>query len=204
MHTRVMLTLAMAAATTAPAIFAPSLSARIVNDVLPHQYVATLTAKAERSEVRSNGLALFRATVDQRPHVRDATRPFKPGDPLVWRVAFTQLSGPVRAIRIHAARPGHTGPTLVTLCRPCASGAHGTLPLNGPLAIALDQAPFCYVQGPCSIAQPEQYPVYVEIATARYPKGEIRGQLRFCSMRRTYRRHGSCSPHDYPVIADNP
>jgi hypothetical protein len=201
MHMLVMRTLAITVATTALATFAPGVPARVANDVLPHQYVATLSSKAEPFRLRTNGRALFRATLDQRPHVHDATRPFKPGDPLVWRVAFTRLSSPVRAITMRAARPGRTGRRLVTLCRPCSRVAHGTLPLNGPLAIALDQAPFCYVQSPCSIAQPEQFTVYIEIATDRYPQGEIRGQLRFCSPSPTFHNRGSCSPPDYPSIA---
>lgn len=182
---------------------APSARAHDANDVLPHQYVATLNARQQVPRTQGNGLALFRVTLDQRPHVSQATRPFKPGDPLLWRVAFTRLSSPVRAITLRAAPPARKGRVLVTLCGPCAAGAHGTLPLNGPLAIALDQAPFCSVKSPCSTAEPEQFAVYVEIATTRYPQGEIRGQLRFCSPRPTFHNHGSCSPPDYPALAAN-
>lgn len=75
----------------------------------------------------------------------------------------------------------------------------GRCPRNGPLAIALDQAPLCSVKSPCSIAEPEQFAVYVEIETTRYPQGEIRGQLRGCSTTPNFHHRGSCSPPGYPV-----
>src|SRR5690348_8129965 len=99
MQTRVVLAAAAIATTaTLAAAFAPRAPALAANDVLPHQYVATLNAKQQLPRTHSNGLTLFRATLDQRPHVSQAARPFKPGDPLVWRIAVRQLSSPVRAI----------------------------------------------------------------------------------------------------------
>jgi hypothetical protein len=202
MNTRVLIPLTVTVAAAFVAVLAPRAPALNANDVLPHQYVATLNAQQGIPRTDSRGLAVFRATLDQRPHVHDATRPFKPGDPLVWRIAFTRLSGQVESITLNAGAPGHRGQALRTICSPCIGGAHGTLSLNGRLAIALDQAPICLIQSPCSVAEPELFAVYVEINTARHPQGEIRGQLRFCSTTPTYNQHGSCSPPGYPALKE--
>jgi hypothetical protein len=193
--------LALSAAAAIVAALVPIAPARVANNPLPDQYVATLNTKQQVPQAQGNGRATLRMTLNQRPRVSQATRPFKPGDPLTWRVAFSGLSGGVVALTLKAAAPGHTGRTLVTLCSPCASDAHGALPLNAPLAIALDQSPLCYVQSPCSRAEPDQFTVYVELETTRRPQGELRGQLRLCSTTPTFEHRGSCSPPGYPTLA---
>jgi hypothetical protein len=82
-------------------------------------------------------------------------------------------------------------------------GSPGTLSLNRRLAIALDQAPICEAQSPCSVAEPALLAVYVELNTARHPQGEIRGQLRFCSTTPTYHQRSSCSPPGYPALNEH-
>jgi hypothetical protein len=87
--------------------------------------------------------------------------PTASGATVVWRVTFTGLTGQAVATEIRFGLPGRSGPVLARLCAPCRSGAHGTVRISG---------------------QPARHAIlfgetYVVVQTARYPRGEIRGQI---------------------------
>lgn len=192
--------LAPLAATIVAAVAAPSAPGGALNDTLPHQLVATARVRQQTALRPGGGRLLLRVSVDQRPHVRDASRPFKPGDVLGWRVAFTGLGSSAVSITLRAASPGGTGKPLAALCRVCHSGAHGTLSLNGPLAIELDQPTICAVSPPCSPQEPNEIRIYADIAAPGRPAVELRAQLRDCTTSLTYRNRGSCTPTGYPPV----
>ena len=192
--------LALLAATIGAALAAASAPGSALNDPLPHQLVATASVQQQTPPRAGDGRVLLRVWVDQRPHVREASRPFKPEDVLSWRVAFAGLDSSAASITLHAAAPGGTGKLLATLCRACHSGAHGTLSLNGPLAIELDQPIICTVSAPCSQQDRDQIGIYADLATRNRPAVELRGQLRYCTTTRTYRNRGSCTPTGYPPL----
>jgi hypothetical protein len=192
--------LALLAANIGAALAAASAPGSALNDPLPHQLVATAGMQQQTPPRAGGGRVLLRVSVDQRPHVRQASRPFKPGDVLSWRVAFAGLGSPAASITLHAAAPGRTGMLLATLCRACHSGAHGTVTLKAPLAIELDQPTICTISAPCSPQERDQIGIYVNLATPGRPAVELRAQLRFCTTRRTYRNRGSCSPTGYPPL----
>jgi hypothetical protein len=55
---------------------------------------------------------------------------------------------------------GKAGPVLVPLCGPCTSPATGTVAVSAAVIKAIDKGA-----------------AYVNVHTAKYPNGEIRGQL---------------------------
>jgi hypothetical protein len=84
------------------------------------------------------------------------------GATVVWRLTFSRLTGPAVAAHIHLGKPGTVGAVLASLCSPCSSGAQGTLQVDGqPARKAL-------LSGEA----------YVDVHTAKNPRGEIRGQIR--------------------------
>jgi hypothetical protein len=192
--------LALPAATIGAALAAASATGSALDDVLPHQLVATASVHQQTPPRAVDGRVLLRVSVDQRPQVHEASRPFKPGDVLRWRVAFAGLGSPAASITLHAAAPGRTGKLLATLCRACRSGAHGTLSLNGPLAIELDQPTICTTSAPCSPQDRDQIGIYANLTPPSRPAVDLRGQLRYCTTRRTYRNRGSCTPTGYPPL----
>jgi mono/diheme cytochrome c family protein len=82
---------------------------------------------------------------------------------LAWRLTFSRLSGPATAAHIHLGAPGKAGKVVVTLCGPCASGAHGTY--TKPIPAAVQTA---LISGKA----------YVNVHTKLNPAGEIRGQFK--------------------------
>lgn len=79
---------------------------------------------------------------------------------LKWRLTFKKLTGKAAAAHIHLGKKGVAGPVAVALCGPCKSGAHGTAKVTEKIVSAL-----------------EHHKAYVNVHTARYPNGEIRGQI---------------------------
>ena len=75
-------------------------------------------------------------------------------------MTFKRLSGKATAADIHMGVKGKTGSVVVRLCRPCTSGQKGTATLRSSVlnAFKLNE-------------------LYVDIHTAKNPKGEIRGQI---------------------------
>jgi hypothetical protein len=80
-----------------------------------------------------------------------------------WRVSYGGLTGPVTGAHIHGpAGPGQNAGILI----PFAVGANGG-PVTGQARVTAEQA-----------AQLASGHWYVNLHTARYPGGELRGQLR--------------------------
>lgn len=84
-----------------------------------------------------------------------------------WDVAFRGLSGPVVAANAHGPqRPGANASALF----PLATGAAPASPLTSPLkgSIVLSEGQLKYLLNAR---------IYVNLTTAKYPAGEIRGQV---------------------------
>ena len=82
------------------------------------------------------------------------------GTTLKWTLTHTHLSGAARSAALHGGRRGTNGPTLARLCASCASFETG--------AVVLTQA---------EVNDLLAGRAYVEIITAKNPKGEVRGQI---------------------------
>ena len=195
------LTLGTALALTACVVaggLATGATGRVLNSCGPCSVVATLSPKQEPHGSSGTGIGLLRAVLTSHPPLRSQSEPFNQHDTLSWRLTFRNLTGPALAAQIRIGRPGTTGPVAITLCAPCASGAHGRVPFGRPFAIVVDQEPICDTQPPCSVAEPGQFDAYVEIRTRAHPQGEIRGQLRYC-LRNEYKHRAACTPPGYPL-----
>jgi len=87
-----------------------------------------------------------------------------PGAPgqwrLIWRLSVSHLSGPATGAFIHLASPGQSAAPSFKLCSPCLPVSHGVMALSSTHAATL------------STSQE-----YVDVATAKNPNGEIRGQI---------------------------
>lgn len=77
-----------------------------------------------------------------------------------WKLTFHDLTGKAVAAHIHKGKPGVAGPVLVSLCGPCASGAHGSAKVTGAAAKAIKSGA-----------------AYVNVHTAKNAGGEIRGRV---------------------------
>ena len=174
---------------------------RVLNSCGPCPAVATLSPKQEPHRSSGTGIGLLRAVLTSHPPLRSQSEPFNQHDTLSWRLTFRNLTGPALAAQIRIGQPRSTGPVAITLCAPCTSGAHGSVPLGRPLAIVVDQGSICDKQHPCSLAEPNQIGAYVAIKTSAHPQGEIRGQLRDCTPNpfKTYKHRGACTPPGYPL-----
>ena len=82
------------------------------------------------------------------------------GSKLSWHLSFSHLTGKAVAAHIHLGKKGTSGNVLVPLCAPCSRSAMGTVKLNAMELRDLKKAA-----------------TYVNVHTAKYPNGEIRGQL---------------------------
>lgn len=79
---------------------------------------------------------------------------------LKFTLKFSGLTGPASAAHIHMGSVGKAGPVLVALCGPCSSPATGTVAVSAAVIKAINKGA-----------------AYVNVHTAKYPNGEIRGQL---------------------------
>jgi hypothetical protein len=78
-----------------------------------------------------------------------------------YRVSFARLTGPATGIHIHLGKPGTVGRVLISLCSGGrCSGRQGTF---GHIRRALVES--------------MRSGAYVDVHTAKNPRGEIRGQL---------------------------
>lgn len=112
-------------------------------------YKATLDAASEVPPTASSGTGTATATLDT------ATRR------LSWDVSYSGLTGPAMAGHIHGpANPGQNAPVVV--------------PFTGSLASPIKGAK---VLTPAQVSALEAGKYYVNIHTAKYKGGEIRGQL---------------------------
>ena len=82
------------------------------------------------------------------------------GTKLTWKLTFKGLTGPASAAHIHVGAKGKSGNVLIALCGPCKSGQSGTTRIT-----AMQRRDV------------EKGLTYVNVHTAKYPNGEIRGQI---------------------------
>jgi hypothetical protein len=82
------------------------------------------------------------------------------GSKLSWHLAFKHLTGPASAAHIHLGAKGKSGNVLIPLCGPCKANGMGTVKLNA-----------------MQLRDVSKLATYVNVHTAKYPNGEIRGQV---------------------------
>ena len=82
------------------------------------------------------------------------------GRKLKLTLKFSGLTGPAAAAHIHMGAKGVSGPVVVPLCGPCKSPLSKTVSLSASVITAIKKGK-----------------AYVNVHTAKYPAGEIRGQL---------------------------
>jgi hypothetical protein len=111
---------------------------------------AKLTGSQEVPKNKSKGTGSFAGTVVEKGKSKT----------LKWRLTFKGLSGKAVAAHVHLGKKGVAGPVAVPLCGPCKSGAHGTAKVTEKIVSAL-----------------EHHKAYANVHTAKYPDGEIRGQI---------------------------
>ena len=111
---------------------------------------ASLKGSQETPANKSKGTGSFTGTVVEKGKSKT----------LKWKLTFKSLSGPATAAHIHMGKKGKAGNVIVPLCTPCKSGAHGTAKVTEAIVNAL-----------------EHHKAYANVHTAKYPNGEIRGQI---------------------------
>ena len=79
---------------------------------------------------------------------------------LKFTLKFSHLTGAASAAHIHMGAKGVSGPVIVPLCGPCKTTVSGTVTINATVLSAIKKGK-----------------AYVNVHTAKYPAGEIRGQL---------------------------
>jgi hypothetical protein len=82
------------------------------------------------------------------------------GSKLSWHLTFKHLTGKAVAAHIHVGAKGKSGNVLIPLCAPCTKAAMGTVKLNA-----------------MELRDVTKAATYVNVHTAKYPNGEIRGQI---------------------------
>src|SRR5438105_3660728 len=82
------------------------------------------------------------------------------GSKLKFTLKFSGLTGAASAAHIHLGPKGKAGPVLVALCGPCKNAVTSTVPLTAAAIKAIEKGN-----------------AYVNVHTAKFPNGEIRGQL---------------------------
>ena len=82
------------------------------------------------------------------------------GGKLKFTLKFSHLTGAASAAHIHMGAKGVSGPVIVPLCGPCKTTVTGTVTINATVLSAIKKGK-----------------AYVNVHTAKYPAGEIRGQL---------------------------
>jgi CHRD domain-containing protein len=80
---------------------------------------------------------------------------------IAWTLTFSRLSGRAVQADIRLGALGRSGPIAVRLCRICRSAMHGTATVTASTVSAIRGGR-----------------AYVNVATSKNPKGEIRGQIR--------------------------
>jgi len=111
---------------------------------------AKLVGSQETPKNKSKGTGVFSGTVVEKGNKKTLT----------WKLTFKNLSGPAQAAHVHLGKKGVAGPVGVPLCGPCKSGAHGTAKVTEKIVSALERGK-----------------AYANVHTAKYPNGEIRGQI---------------------------
>jgi len=104
----------------------------------------------ETPKNKSKGTGSFTGTVVEKGKSKTLT----------WKLTFKGLTGKAMAAHIHMGKKGKAGNVIVPLCTPCKSGAHGKAKVTESIVSAL-----------------EHHRAYANVHTAKYPNGEIRGQI---------------------------
>jgi CHRD domain len=79
---------------------------------------------------------------------------------LTWHLSFKGLTGKATAAHIHLGAKGVAGNVLIPLCTPCTAASMGHVKLNA-----------------MELRDVQKKATYVNVHTAKYPNGEIRGQV---------------------------
>ena len=111
---------------------------------------ASLTGSQETPKNKSKATGTFSGTVVEKNDTKKLT----------WKLTFKNLSGAAQAAHIHLGKKGVAGPVAIPLCGPCKSGAHGTAKVTQKIVSAFEHGK-----------------AYANVHTAKYPNGEIRGQI---------------------------
>jgi CHRD domain len=82
------------------------------------------------------------------------------GSKLSWHLTFSGLTGAATAAHIHLGKAGASGNVLIPLCTPCKPPSMGTVKLNA-----------------MQLKDVKSMATYVNVHTAKYANGEIRGQV---------------------------
>jgi hypothetical protein len=82
------------------------------------------------------------------------------GSKLSWHLSFKGLTGAATAAHIHLGAKGKAGNVLIALCGPCTKTEMGSVKLNA-----------------MQVRDVTKLATYVNVHTAKYPNGEIRGQI---------------------------
>ena len=82
------------------------------------------------------------------------------GTKISWKLVFHGLTGPASAAHIHLGAKGVAGNVLIALCGPCKATQTG----SGTVTAA-------------QLKDMRAGKTYVNVHTAKYPNGEIRGQI---------------------------
>jgi hypothetical protein len=122
----------------------------IASSMETYKVSAHLTGSQETPKSKSKATGSFTGTVVEKGKSKT----------LKWRLTYKGLSGPGQAAHVHLGKKGVSGPVAVPLCGPCKSGAHGTAKITEKIVSAL-----------------EHHKAYANVHTAKYPNGEIRGQI---------------------------
>jgi hypothetical protein len=117
-------------------------------------YAAALNAKAEVPKpkgVPTGAKGTFAVTLTQKGSTYTVS----------WKLTYAKLSGKATAAHVHKAKPGKAGPVVLALCGPCTSGKTGKARVSKAVVDAMKAGT-----------------AYINVHTARNPKGEIRGQVK--------------------------
>jgi len=109
-----------------------------------------LTGSQETPKNKSKGSGSFTGKVVEKGKSKKLT----------WKLTYKGLTGPAAAAHIHLGKRGVAGPVAIPLCGPCKSGVHGTVKVTEKIVKAF-----------------ENHKAYANVHTAKYPNGEIRGQI---------------------------
>jgi hypothetical protein len=82
------------------------------------------------------------------------------GHKLKFTLKFSGLTGAASAAHIHLGAKGKAGPVIIPLCGPCKTKVTGTVSVSASM-----------------LKKIEAGKTYVNVHTAKFPNGEIRGQL---------------------------
>ena len=112
-------------------------------------YEARLSGAQEVPPTASNGTGMAEVQLDKHTNI------------IRWKVTYGGLTGPARAGHIHGpAAPGQNAPILIPFAQVATQPIEGQAPLT-----------------PAQVADLAAGKWYVNIHTAQFPAGEIRGQL---------------------------